>query len=747
MAIVTTRLDGQNIGIQLSAPETFIDAIDLDMATGAITSSYLTADDIRNLKPGVDEIFSIVPFASRAAGALNILTKLVSSASVDASTVIASAVNIVGDIYALRLTPSIPTSNFVLGLPYSSTGGMAFAMSGSVAGGGGGGAVNNVTASLPITSSGGANPNIALNPISNVNVAVGAAIDRSKLAAGLPGQALVNDNLGVMSGVSPGAVGNILTSTGLAWTSSAPAIPAGVVTSVSGAAPIASSGGTTPTISLSPIADANVAVGAAINRGKLANGLPNAVVVNTGAGVMSDVLPAAPNQYLFWNGANWTTAAAGGGLTNWVEAQTAFGGKTIDSFTALAAGPDADAVLAAKGDGATLAQIPDGLTAGGNVRGFYATDWQKSRSNANRVASGDYSTVSGGDSNRANAPYSTVSGGAGNRIDNAAPSDYSFIGGGNGNVAAGYTSSVVGGLSNGANGFISFIGSGQVNTAAGDYAIIVGGSNNLTSFGGFAQYNFIGGGSSNRTGSNYSVVVGGNNNRATGVGAIVGAGINNVASAQNAVVVGGGANTASGNGSAILAGDSNTVTGPFSSILGGVVHTNSGDCSAILAGTSATTRGSSSRVALGSGSSFNTVMTLGSHQASTQIQRGETLGVGPFNLNAEGTAVPNSSANIFTLSDNSAFKIRAEVVARDLAAAGAVGVQGWTIEALAYRDVGAPTTGITAVVTTAFGAGLPGAAVTLLADVVSGGIYVQATGVALKTIHWTAAIYAAETTW
>ena len=80
-------------------------------------------------------------------------------------------------------------------------------------GGGGGGAVNSVTASAPIASSGGANPNISLTGI------VPAANGGTGLAAA-------------------GAVGNVLTSTGAGWASSA--LPASV-TSVSGAAPLASS--------------------------------------------------------------------------------------------------------------------------------------------------------------------------------------------------------------------------------------------------------------------------------------------------------------------------------------------------------------------------------------------------------------------------------------------------------------------------------------------------------------------------
>ena len=69
-------------------------------------------------------------------------------------------------------------------------------------GGGGGGAVNSVTASAPIASSGGANPNISLTGV------VAAANGGTGLA-------------------SPGTAGNILTSTGTGWTSS-PAPATGV---------------------------------------------------------------------------------------------------------------------------------------------------------------------------------------------------------------------------------------------------------------------------------------------------------------------------------------------------------------------------------------------------------------------------------------------------------------------------------------------------------------------------------------
>lgn len=70
-----------------------------------------------------------------------------------------------------------------------------------------------------------------------------------------------------------------------------------------------------------------------------------------------------------------------------------------------------DMVLAPNGDGAVQGQIANGFPSGGDVRGAYATDWQRVRTSSNHVASGFQSTISGGADNMASAPYSTVVGG------------------------------------------------------------------------------------------------------------------------------------------------------------------------------------------------------------------------------------------------------------------------------------------------------------------------------------------------
>lgn len=101
---------------------------------------------------------------------------------------------------------------------------------------------------------------------------------------------------------------------------------------------------------------------------------------------------------------------------------------TVNAASLTATGSSAaniDAVFRPKGTGANLAQIPDGTTAGGNKRGQYATDFQKSRVSAGQVSSGNYSVIAGGQSNSATGIWSSVVGGYGN----AALGDYSIAGG------------------------------------------------------------------------------------------------------------------------------------------------------------------------------------------------------------------------------------------------------------------------------------------------------------------------------
>jgi len=188
----------------------------------------------------------------------------------------------------------------------------------------------------------------------------------------------------------------------------------------------------------------------------------------------------------------------------------------VASLTATNSGyANIDYVIAAKGTGAILAQIPDGTLAGGNKRGTNAVDFQMSRQVGSQVAGAPYSVIVGGVSNSINpgqerafigaGTSNTITGGGSGFNDaviaggkentitysfasgivagqsnsiSATYNQQSFIGAGNSNTVNGELSSIVGGLSNSTNGIISFIGGGNLNVVNSAYGVIGGGFTN-----------------------------------------------------------------------------------------------------------------------------------------------------------------------------------------------------------------------------------------------------------------------------
>lgn len=134
MAITVSRLDGQTLGFSLTAPSVTADVISLDIVSGALTSAYLSDLELLNLKPAVEALFSLVPSAQRAAGALGMLQRLVTVAPAAAATLTQSAVNTAGSVYALRATISAAPSQFIAHLPFSADGQLAWATGIDVAG-------------------------------------------------------------------------------------------------------------------------------------------------------------------------------------------------------------------------------------------------------------------------------------------------------------------------------------------------------------------------------------------------------------------------------------------------------------------------------------------------------------------------------------------------------------------------------------------------------------------------------------
>lgn len=120
-----------------------------------------------------------------------------------------------------------------------------------------------------------------------------------------------------------------------------------------------------------------------------------------------------------------------------------------------------------------------------------------------QVANGDFSTIGGGKSNRANAKNAVVCGGEAN----TANSRDDFVGGGDTNYADGGTSVVAGGNRNETGAALSTICGGLNNTVTGKLSTIAGGGGQAASdFGNtiYDNYCVIGGGSANVAGDDDS---------------------------------------------------------------------------------------------------------------------------------------------------------------------------------------------------------------------------------------------------
>lgn len=202
-----------------------------------------------------------------------------------------------------------------------------------------------------------------------------------------------------------------------------------------------------------------------------------------------DVWTTTTGLFARINGATVGPYIASASITGFTASlNTASPNNTVNASRMLASGgsTDQDAVWQAKGAGATLAQLPDATSAGGDKRGSYATDFSKSRTSSDQVASGASSTIGGGQKNKASGASATVAGGDTNAATNTA----AIVGGGSANQATGTNATVGGGDSNTASGDGSTIGGGGSNTAGGTDA-------------------FVGGGYRNAASGNYSAILGG----------------------------------------------------------------------------------------------------------------------------------------------------------------------------------------------------------------------------------------------
>lgn len=353
---------------------------------------------------------------------------------------------------------------------------------------------------------------------------------------------------------------------------------------------------------------------------------------------------------------------------------------------------NADIALVAKGTGSTLAQVPDGTIEGGNKRGIYATDWQKSRAIATQVASSYYSTIGGGYANVCSSGYSVVAGGDSNT---ASTNEYATIGGGSGNQCSGNFGTISGGQSNNVSNTRAAISGGFANTAS-------------------STSSFVGGGQSNTASGTNSFVGGGSGNTASGSRAAVSGGFTNNASATSATIAGGDNNIANGTGSFVSGGYRGTTRG-----IGGY-HVFPA-CNEPIAAASGVTQ--SALLLLGRQTTDATATVLTSDTSAA------------------------AASNQVTLPNNSAYYFRGSVIA---GVTGAGNSKAWTFEGAIKRGASAGTTAIVGTViinTIAQDAGASAWSIAITANTTLGCIAVTVTGAAATTIRWVAKIETTEMTY
>jgi trimeric autotransporter adhesin len=138
--------------------------------------------------------------------------------------------------------------------------------------------------------------------------------------------------------------------------------------------------------------------------------------------------------------------------------------------------------------------------------------------------------------------------------------EFASVSGGESNTASGFFSSVSGGNNNTASGNFSSVSGGESKTASGDFASSVSGGGGNTASGNFSS---VSGGQFNTASADRSSVSGGFNNTASGLFSSVSGGSGNTASGEDSSVSGGFRNTASGDESSVSGGSNRTAPGQF----------------------------------------------------------------------------------------------------------------------------------------------------------------------------------------
>lgn len=203
--------------------------------------------------------------------------------------------------------------------------------------------------------------------------------------------------------------------------------------------------------------------------------LPTSASITTAANDVAEFYSLGGGNWFCLNymRANGTSLGAVS-ITGWTPSlNTASPNNTVNASRFLASGGTTNqaAVLQSKGTGATQAQLADSGIPGGNVRGTYATDWQKGRNAADEVASGAYSTIPGGFACRAAGDYAVVSG-----YQNSSNGNYAACNGGANwaDLLAGQWNSWIGGNGGTVEGGSNTIMGGEAVYVNGNWAVAIG---------------------------------------------------------------------------------------------------------------------------------------------------------------------------------------------------------------------------------------------------------------------------------
>jgi len=402
-------------------------------------------------------------------------------------------------------------------------------------------------------------------------------------------------------------------------------------------------------------------------------GDPNGLVTAVTGSIFVD----ATTPGLYQNDSGGTVwSALGGGWPTTVG--TDYAGTPYEQ--ALVAAANGNLIISPNGNGALIAQVPNGAVSGGITRGQRATDWQRNRFAADQVASGNGSTISGGFGNRALGGESTVGGG----IDNEALGDRSTVGGGESNEASTRHATVSG---------------GQTNRARADWSTVSGGFTNVAN-------------------TNYSTVSGGSNNTAGGI---------------RSAIVGGPSNTTSGYAST-AGGKASNVTGNYAVALGGNLNSASGDHASVLGSVRAAATHYAERA-----HAAGRFASDGDAQYCRMVLRNVTADATPTVITADAGAA--SAVNTLSLANSTLYRFRIDLVASEHATGDSA---WWEIAGCIKRGAGAGTTTLvgSTYTTTDGDAGAAAWTVAVTADTTLGTLQIEVTGEALKDIRWVATVHA-----